>query len=224
MSNVNFLEIMTDGPSGVPPVITTMASLVEGMVDNAIDALLGGNAGLAAGILHKETAANAMEMQIDQTLQAALANGTLERRQIREAVAMLKINKDLERMADLAANIARNLPHRPQPKPDSGSDYSDLQPLAIAVSHLTRKTLRALARRDLLLATSAKSERSRVDTYRNYVLNQMSKEPGSPQLNLLLASRYLEQIAEQATNIARNLIFWLERSESGIQAEARVAV
>jgi phosphate transport system protein len=179
---------------------------------------------LAAGILHKETAANAMEMQIDQTLQAALANGTLERRQIREAVAMLKINKDLERMADLAANIARNLPHRPQPKPDSGSDYSDLQPLAIAVSHLTRKTLRALARRDLLLATNATSERSRVDTYRNYVLNQMNKESGSPQLNLLLASRYLEQIAEQATNIARNLIFWLNCSEPGVQAEARVAV
>jgi phosphate transport system protein len=223
------VESMTDARNDAARAITSMASHVEGMVDDAIDALLTLNADLAARILRKEVVANALEMHIDQVIQTSLEQGSLGSSEIRRLVALLKINKDLERVGDLAANIGRRVSSR---KNDGKSrqDFSSLQPLAIAVSHLAKKTLRALARRDLMLATNALGETTRVDAYRDHVLHHLHQDSeraagDAGNLDLLLASRHLEQIADHCTNVAESLIFWLGgRKHCSSESESRVAV
>jgi len=200
----------------VQPVIA-MAKQVESMIDLAIEALLSANAESAAGILQRESDVNASEMKNDAAILAVLEKGDLAREEIRQVVSMLKINKDLERMGDLAANIGRKVTELAQR--EVGQDYSDLQPMAIAVSHISRKTLRALIHSDLVLAANVVGSGTNVEFYRDYVFRNLKKrvEQGTAKreaLHLILASRYLEQIAEHAENVAESLIFWLNGSQT----------
>jgi phosphate transport system protein len=195
----------------VQPVIA-MAKDVESMIDLAIDALLSSNKELASSILQREPAVNASEMKIDAAIFAVLEKGDLSRHEIRQAVSMLKINKDLERMADLAANIGRKI--NEMCGSDGAPDYSDLQPMAIAVSHISRKTLRALIHSDLVLAANVAGGGANVEYYRDYVWRNLQEHlnDGNERcraLNLMLALRYLEQIADHSNNVAESLIFWL---------------
>jgi phosphate transport system protein len=201
-----------------------MAKDVENMIDLAIEALLSSNLESAASILQREPAVNASEMKIDSAIFAALEQGDLSLQEIRQAVAMLKINKDLERMADLAANIGRKvneMAQRGEPQ-----DCSDLQPMAIAVSHVSRKTLRALIHSDLVLAANVVGDGASVEFYRDYVFCNLQArlEHGNTKrgaLNLMLASRYLEQIADHSSNVAESLIFWLKGKETDVHAYQR---
>lgn len=87
--------------------------------------------------------------------------------------------------------------------------------MAIAVSHICRKTLRALVRQDVVLAESALGSQEAAHTYRDYVFRRIRERLGSgssdinSDLALLLASRYLEQIAGHAANLADTLVFWM---------------
>jgi phosphate transport system protein len=200
----------------VQPVIS-MAREVESMIDLAIEALLSFNVEMAGAILQKEPAINASEMQIDAAIFVVLEKGDLSRQEIRLTASMLKINKDLERMADLAANIGRKISGSAQR--GQSQDYSELQPMAIAVSHISRKTLRALIHSDLVLAANVLGGGATVDFYRDYVFRKLQErvKPSSERredINLMLASRYLEQIADHSGNVAESLIFWLNGRET----------
>lgn len=200
----------------VQPVIS-MAREVESMIDLAIEALLSSNSEMAGSILQKEPAVNASEMSIDAAIFSALESGNLSHQEIRQAASMLKINKDLERMADLAANIARGI--NEMAHGGVCQDYSDLQPMAIAVSHISRKTLRALIHSDLILAANVVDGGAAVEFYRDYVFRKLQErlEQRSAKreaINLMLASRYLEQIADHSGNVAESLIFWLKGRET----------
>jgi phosphate transport system protein len=194
-----------------------MAREVESMIDLAIEALLSFNVEMAGAILQKEPAINATEMQIDAAIFVVLEKGDLSRQEIRLTASMLKINKDLERMADLAANIGRKISGLAQR--GKFQDYSELQPMAIAVSHISRKTLRALIHSDLVLAANVLGGGATVDFYRDYVFRKLQErvKPLSERredINLMLASRYLEQIADHSGNVAESLIFWLNSRET----------
>jgi phosphate transport system protein len=187
------------------------------MIDLAIEALLSFNVEMAGAILQKEPAINATEMQIDAAIFVVLEKGDLSRQEIRLTASMLKINKDLERMADLAANIGRKISGSAQH--GQSQDYSELQPMAIAVSHISRKTLRALIHSDLVLAANVLGGGATVDFYRDYVFRKLQErvKPLSERredINLMLASRYLEQIADHSGNVAESLIFWLNSRET----------
>jgi len=93
--------------------------------------------------------------------------------------------------------------------------------MAIAVSHMCRKTLRALVRRDVVLAESALSTEILARGYRNYVFRKIRERLGGSAANpaadvaLLLASRSMEQIAEHAANLADTLFFWMRPQPEG---------
>jgi phosphate transport system protein len=206
-------KVCLDSRERVFALVTAMAGMVEGSIDQAMEALLSGDCGSARAVLTQETVVNCMEMHIDAAVLEYLAQKDLPADDLRSMAAILKINKDLERMGDLAANIARKVI-------DLGESWkhgtrSELQPMAIAVSHVSRKALRALARHDVILAESTLSSQESVHAYRDYVFHRIRERlaQGSSNLSshlaLLLASRYLEQIAAHAANLAENLVFWL---------------
>jgi phosphate transport system protein len=202
---------------------TRIVSLLAGMgheveitMDQAIESLLNSDEQLVADVLRREVVINEIEMNIDKAIFAALEDGSLSQVEIRSVAFILKINKDLERLGDLATNIARSVSHLAAQHSVLDRASSDLQPLAIAVHHLVRQTLRALARQDLTLASNVVVARASVDAYRGYVFRQLCERRNGPVagngVTLMLASRYLEQIADHATDLAENLVrFFNER-------------
>lgn len=212
------VQVCLDSRERVFALITAMAGMVESAVNEAIDALLAGNDQLAQGVLQRESMINQMEMHVDAAILFCLGRKDLEAEDARCMGSILKINKDLERMGDLAANIARRVPEM---LACDSNDRSQLQPMAIAVSHMCRKTLRALLRQDMVLAESALGTVALVQTYRDYVSRGIRDRLGKSVRNtaadvaLLLASRSLEQIADHAANLADTLFFWMRSQPEG---------
>jgi len=202
-------------------LLVAMALKVEEAVDHAIGSLLSSKTQCMTGVLQRETAINEMEIAVDQAIFTALEQGELSPEEIRPIASALKINKDLERLGDLAANIGRKVSqageHR-QPR-----DYSELQPLAIAVSHVCRQTLRALTRQDLVLANNVLSSGAAVNVYRNYVFRRLRDRTDATNqregdVHLMFASRYLEQIADHAVNLSEKLVRFLKEKQDGMRS------
>jgi phosphate transport system protein len=200
----------------ITDLLVAMALRVEEAVDQALGALLNSNTQNLAVVLQREAAINEMEVAIDRAIFVALEQGDLSQEEIRPVASALKINKDLERLGDLAANIGRKVGHaRERREPQ---DYSELQPLAIAVSHVCRQTLRALTRQDLVLANNVVQSGATVDDYRNYVFRRLRERADIPgkhesDIHLMFASRYLEQIADHALNLAKKLVLFLSEKQ-----------
>ena len=207
------VQVCLDSRQRVFALITAMAGMVETAVDESINAVLGGNVQLAQGVVQRESLVNQMEMHVDRAILARLAQRDLDAEDIRSMASILKINKDLERMGDLAANIARKVGEMAEY--GASCKRSELQPMAIAVSHMCRKTLRALVRQDVVLAESARGDKGLVHDYRNYVFGRIRERLGrgtpdpAADVTLLMASRSLEQIADHAANLADTLFFWM---------------
>lgn len=214
---IHSVEPCLDSRQRVLALAIAMAGMVEAAVDKAIEALLTADGKLARTILEKEPLINQIEVQLDSAVLNHLGGRTLQAEELRFMASMLKINKDLERMGDLAANIGRKVSEGTGQ--NEIAPRSELQPLAIAVSHVSRKALRALVRQDLVLAQSAQDSTQAVHHYRDYVFQQIrmrlenNPSDASQDLSLLLSSRYLEQIADQALNLADNLSLWLKPKE-----------
>jgi phosphate uptake regulator len=136
----------------------------------------------------------------------------LPRSEVRRLTAIVSISKDLARLGKLAANLGRKVTE--VGKHNEHEDFSRLQPLAIAVSHLCRQTLRSLTRLDLVLARSAAAGGASVDAYRDYVLRKLNSHQHRTtdeqnDLHLLFASRCLEQIGDHAIHLAESLVEFL---------------
>jgi len=202
-------------------LLITMALKVEEAVDQAIGALLNSSKQTMPGILQREAAINEMEIAVDRAIFAALEQGELAAEEIRPIASALKINKDLERLGDLAACIGRKVNQAGEHR--HPQDYSELQPLAIAVSHVCRQTMRALTLQDLVLANNVLRSRVTVDDYRNYVFGRLRERAATSgqregDAHLMFASRYLEQIADHAVNLAEKLVMFLNEKQDGIRS------
>jgi phosphate uptake regulator len=156
-----------------------------------------------------------LELQLDQAVFSALERCDLPRSEVRRMTSIVNISKDLARLGKLAANLGRKVTE--VGKHNEHEDFSRLQPLAIAVSHLCRQTLRSLTRLDLVLARSAAAGGASVDAYRDYVLRNLNSQQQAAneedELHLIFASRCLEQIADHAAHLAESLVDFLGEYE-----------
>jgi len=132
-------------------------------------------------------------------------------------VAILKINNDLERMGDLAVNLSE----RAISLSAMGEVHfpAELEPMTTAVRAMVSKCLGALIYQNVDLATQVLESDDLVDRYRDQVfeglLAGMTQNPAmaAPNLHYVLASRHLERIADHATNIAEDILFWVRGLE-----------
>jgi phosphate transport system protein len=133
--------------------------------------------------------------------------------EIRLTVATLKITNDLERMGDLAVNIAERVISLQQMEVIAAPE--DLPPMAAAVRAMVSKSFGALIFRNVVLAGEVLESDDIVDRYRDQIferlLANMLEGPANVAtgLQFVLATRYLERIADHATNVAEDTIFWL---------------
>jgi len=184
---------------------------VDEAVGKAIAALLHSNSHIVAGVMESAVAIQELELKLDHAVFSALERGDLPRSEVRRMTSIVNISKDLARLGKLAANLGRKVTE--VGKHNEHEDFSRLQPLAIAVSHLCRQTLRSLTRLDLVLARSAAAGGASVDAYRDYVLRNLNGQQRAASeeddLHLIFASRCLEQIADHATHLAESLVDFL---------------
>jgi phosphate transport system protein len=196
-------------------LLVTMGLNVDEAVAKAIAALLHSNSHIVAGVMESAVAIQELELQLDQAVFSALERCDLPRSEVRRMTSIVNISKDLARLGKLAANLGRKVTE--VGKHNEHEDFSRLQPLAIAVSHLCRQTLRSLTRLDLVLARSAAAGGTSVDAYRDYVLRNLNsrQHPANEEdeLHLIFASRCLEQIADHAAHLAESLVDFLGEHE-----------
>jgi phosphate transport system protein len=197
--------------------LISQARTVEASVNRAFWALLERNERIASEVFLTEPRINEMEILIDEHAIRMLRQGNLQEAEVRLIVATLKINNDLERMGDLAVNLSeRAISLANMGKIDLPAD---LEPMATAVRAMVSKCLGALIYQNVDLATQVLESDDVVDQYRDRVfealLAGMTADPtmAAPNLHFVLASRHLERIADHATNIAEDVLFWVRGLE-----------
>ena len=197
--------------------LVSMARTVEGAMNRALDSLVGldsaATASLPGEVFLLEPRINEMEIVIDEHAIRLLRRGSFSDDEMRLIVAALKITNDLERIGDIAVNVAeRVISLRELP----GAELPDeLAPMAAAVRTMVSKSLGALIFRNVDMATQVLESDDIVDQYRDRIFDRllqgMTQEAAavSPGLQFILATRHLERIADHATNIAEDIIFWV---------------
>ena len=195
-------------------VLLRMAGLVEAMIADAMQSLLQRDQDKAAGVIAADKGIDLLEIEIDEACHAVLVRRQPAAVDLRLLVAVMKINNDLERMGDSAVNIAQAvevLNQEPPLKP-----YIDLPRMSAQVEEMVRKSLDAFVRRDSGLALAVCASDDAVDgLYKQLfreLLTYMIEDPKnvSRALHLLLIARNLERIADHATNIAEDVIYYVE--------------
>jgi phosphate transport system protein len=197
--------------------LVSMARTVEGSLNKALHALVQvhdpSSGQLASEIFLVEPRINEMEVLMDEQAVRVLRSGHLPDEEIRLTVATLKITNDLERMGDLAVNIAERVISLQEM--EAAEPPADLAPMAAAVRAMVAKSFGALIFRNVVLAGEVLESDDIVDRYRDqifeHLLAGMLEGPAriAAGLQFVLATRYLERIADHATNIAEDTIFWL---------------
>jgi phosphate transport system protein len=188
-----------------------MGALVESSIHCSVQALVDRDERLARRVLEDEHRINEMELHIDASATRLLALNQPVARDLRLLIMALKINTDLERMGDLAANIAEraiSLINTPLVKP-----LIDTPRMASLVEDMLHRSLDAFVKRDADLAAKVLPADDEVDALRDSIYQElvsvMQTDPAvvTPAINLMFVARNLERVADHATNIAEDVIF-----------------
>jgi phosphate transport system protein len=202
-----------------------MSVLVTTAIHLSIEAVVDREAHFAEEVLKNEEKVNEMEIEIDDLAIQLLALQQPMAVDLRLIAAALKINNDLERMGDLAVNIAQraiDLVGKPSIKP-----MIDIPHIAALVESMVRKALDSFVARDVELARSVLASDDAVDDLRNAsfheLISYMEKSPRNiPQaVSLLSVIRNLERIADHSTNIAEDVLFYVKGVDVRHHSEVR---
>jgi phosphate transport system protein len=188
-----------------------MGGLAEERVRRAVHGLAERDTAEIDLVLAGDEPINRLHIEIDNRSFRLLALQQPVAVDLRAIVAAVKINTDLERVGDLAVNIAeaarRYAMHPPVKK------LIDIPRMAEIAQAMLRDALDAYVRRDTALAQHVLNEDDKLDGLKTQVFRElltfMLQDPGTiePALDLILISRHLERIGDHATNVAEDVIF-----------------
>ena len=188
-----------------------MGGIAEEQVRTAVKGITDRDHALIDRVLVGDDPLNSLHIEIDNRCFTLLALYQPMAADLRTIVAAVKINTDLERVGDLAVNIAeagrRYASHAPVKK------LIDIPRMATIAQTMLRDALDAFVRRDVELAQQVLNEDDRLDSLKTQIfrelLTYMLQDPHTiePALDLILISRHLERIGDHATNVAEDVIF-----------------
>lgn len=197
--------------------LLTMGGLAEERVREAVRALTDRDHAAIDAVLSGDQPINDLHIEIDDRCFKLLALHQPMAADLRVIVAAVKINTDLERVGDLAVNIAeagtRYLQHPPV-KP-----LIDIPRMGDLAQKMLRDALDAFVRRDAGLAQAVLAADDTLDALKTQIfrelLTYMMQSPDTiePALDLILISRHLERIGDHATNVAEDVIFILSAKD-----------
>jgi phosphate transport system protein len=188
-----------------------MAARAEEQIALAIRGLKDREEKLACQVLDREEAINLLDIEIDEMCLRLLALRQPMAADLRFITSAMKISSDVERIGDLAVNIAErtiDLLKSPQLKP-----LIDIPHMALMAQEMVRDALNAFIKGDDKLARDVCERDDTVDQLNDQVfrelLTYMMQDAGtiSRAVDLILVGRHLERIADHATNIGEDVIY-----------------
>jgi phosphate transport system protein len=191
--------------------VLQMGGHVESAIHRSVRALVERDPEQARQVLRDEARINHMEIEIDNLTTRLLALRQPLAKDLRFLTAAMKINTDLERMGDLAVNIAQralSLTAQPPLKP-----LVDIPKMAQLVESMLLRSLDAFVKGDAEIAHSVLLADDEVDALRDSVYQElvsyMQTDPTTvpAAVDLIFVARNLERIADHATNIAEDVVF-----------------
>ena len=191
-----------------------LSSMVEDATNRAMLALVDRRLDLARQVMREDDRINHREVLIEEECLKMLALHQPVAADLRFIVAVLKVNNDLERMGDLAVNIAERAAYLTTQEPLQVS--LDFPKMAEGVRDMVRKSLDALSNMNPRLARHVLSMDDEIDEANRKmfdILQELMHRDSSTierAVHLLSASRYLERIADLATNIAQDVVYMSE--------------
>ena len=193
--------------------ILALGAQVEQSVRDAMRALEERDAILARKIMEKDSEIDTAEVEIEEECLKILALHQPVAIDLRFIIAVLKINNDLERIGDLAVNIAERTAFLAnQPEVQVHLDFSQM---AQTTQDMLKESLDALVNLSNQLAHDVCLKDNQVDTHNREMFRKIQDAIGdNPHqieslIHLLSASRHLERIADHATNIAEDVIYMI---------------
>lgn len=191
-----------------------MGGRVEEMIGKATDALTDRSPALCSEVLEGDRRVDLMEIEIDEACYGIMVRYQPTAGDLRFLIAVMKIVTDLERIGDSAVNICQSVERLNQEPPLK--PYVDLPRMSKMTARMVRESLDALVRRDAAQAARVTEADDEVDAlYRQVfreLLELMTQDSKSTRraVHLLLVARNLERIADHATNIAEDVIYYVE--------------
>ncbi|HWI18440.1 MAG TPA: phosphate signaling complex protein PhoU [Vicinamibacterales bacterium] len=197
--------------------LLAMGGLAEERVRESVRALIERDNAALDAVLRGDEPINDLHMEVDDRCFKLLALHQPMAADLRVIVAAVKINTDLERVGDLAVNIAeagkRYLQHAPV-KP-----LIDIPRMGELAQKMLRDALDAFVRRDMPLAEAVLAADDTLDALKTQIFRELltymlqTPETIEPALDLILISRHLERIGDHATNVAEDVIFILSAKD-----------
>jgi phosphate transport system protein len=194
--------------------ILYMGGLVENQIQRAVSSLVDRDSALAETIIERDHEVNRLDVEIDDVCLRLLALHQPAARDLRFITTALKITTDLERIGDMAVNIcerALELNEEPQLKP-----YIDIPRMARTSERMIRESLDAFGREDTDLALKVCKDDQEVDDLNSQIFREtisfMIEDPHTINRAMKISSisKYLERIADHATNIAEMVVFMVK--------------
>jgi phosphate transport system protein len=194
--------------------ILEMGGLVEKQITNGMSALTNRDDDQARVTIDRDHAVNTMDVEIDDLCFRLLALHQPAARDLRLITTGLKITTDLERIGDMAVNMCERvleLNQETQLKP-----FVDLPRMAEVAQAMLRESLDAFVREDVGLALKVCRDDDVIDDLTHQLfrelLSYMIEDPAtiSRAIRLLFIAKYLERIADHATNIAEMVVFMVK--------------
>jgi phosphate transport system protein len=194
--------------------ILAVGTLVEEAIGKSLHLLADRDPALIDEILHGDATIDEREVEVEDECLKVMALHQPMAADLRFVIAVLKVNNDLERMGDLACNIAKRCRHalmRPEPP-----RLVDFDALGVKVLGMVHASLEALVHQDAAMAREVCRMDEEVDEIHrtNYDLlkRRMREEPDVVEdaVNALTVSRSLERIADLATNVAEDIVFMVD--------------
>jgi phosphate transport system protein len=202
--------------------LLAMGGLAEDRVRTAMQGLVERDGRLIDEVLNGDMPLNALHIEIDDLCLKLLALHSPMAADLRGIMAAIKINSDLERVGDMAVNIAeaarRYASHPPVKK------LIDIPRMATTAQSMLRDALDAYVRGDMQLAQHVLDEDDVLDALKTQVFRELltfmlqDQTTIEPALDLILISRHLERIGDHATNVAEDVIFMVSGRDVRHQA------
>lgn len=192
-------------------VLVEMGERVERAVEDSVRSLVEADVELARQVIERDPEMNSLEEKIDRTGTSLIVTQQPVAKDLRRIMIAFRMASDLERMADLAVDIAKvtvRLGGEGRIKP-----LVDIPRMAGLVRQMTRDSITAYVEEDIDLAYRMAQTDDEVDQLHGQVLRElfalMIRDPDTVNQAMLLSfvSRYLERIADHATNLGENVVY-----------------
>jgi phosphate transport system protein len=194
--------------------LVRMASLAEDQIDQALSALTNRDSDQARQVIARDHKVNALDVEIDEECLRLLALHQPAARDLRLVTTAMKISTELERISDLAENVCERtleLNEEPQLKP-----YIDIPRMGTIARAMVKESIDAFVKDDSLLARKVLANDDMVDDLMEQIFREllsfMIEDPRtiSRATRLTFVAKYLERMADHATNIAELVVYLVE--------------